>query len=366
MSLDAFLDVAAHVLRRVELRLLRQEADLDAGLRPRFAFELLVDARHDAQQRRLAGAVQAEHADLGAREEAQGDVAQDDALRRHDLADAIHGVDELGHWEELRSSSGGLEKGRGIIGHPGRRTLPLAAGVLLGCLTGRLRKGSVPLAADRSAVAMPVLMVAERRPEPLRLWRRPSVRAGPPGSVPRASCAAARCIAQLRIVDPRVAEREELESFHRREYVDLVVRSRSETARATSTRATRRPRGRLRGASLVVGGTLLAVEEIMAGTRATRIHPDRRPASRVARRTPPGSACSTTAASPSRLLRQRHGLRRIAYVDIDAHHGDGVFYALRVRSGRALRRHSRRRALPLSGHRAPRRRPARAVPAAPS
>jgi len=27
------------------------------------------------------------------------------------------------------------------------------------------------------------------------------------------------------------------------------------------------------------------------------------------------------------LLRRRHGLRRIAYVDIDAHHGDGVFYA---------------------------------------
>ena len=26
------------------------------------------------------------------------------------------------------------------------------------------------------------------------------------------------------------------------------------------------------------------------------------------------------------LLRARHGLRRIAYVDIDAHHGDGVFY----------------------------------------
>jgi acetoin utilization protein AcuC len=25
-------------------------------------------------------------------------------------------------------------------------------------------------------------------------------------------------------------------------------------------------------------------------------------------------------------LRQRHGIRRVAYVDIDAHHGDGVFY----------------------------------------
>ena len=27
------------------------------------------------------------------------------------------------------------------------------------------------------------------------------------------------------------------------------------------------------------------------------------------------------------MLRRRHGLQRIAYVDIDAHHGDGVFYA---------------------------------------
>jgi acetoin utilization protein AcuC len=27
------------------------------------------------------------------------------------------------------------------------------------------------------------------------------------------------------------------------------------------------------------------------------------------------------------ILRRRHGLTRIAYVDIDAHHGDGVFYA---------------------------------------
>ncbi|HEY2036452.1 MAG TPA: hypothetical protein VGG96_05525, partial [Steroidobacteraceae bacterium] len=27
------------------------------------------------------------------------------------------------------------------------------------------------------------------------------------------------------------------------------------------------------------------------------------------------------------LLRSRFGLRRVAYIDIDAHHGDGVFYA---------------------------------------
>ena len=41
---------------------------------------------------------------------------------------------------------------------------------------------------------------------------------------------------------------------------------------------------------------------------------------------PPASACSTTAGWRSSCCK-RAGLTRIAYVDIDAHHGDGVFYA---------------------------------------
>jgi hypothetical protein len=97
MWLDGHLDVAAHVLGRVELRFLLQEADLDARLWPCLALELLVHAGHDPQQGGLAGAVQAQHADLGSGEETQRDVAEDDALRRHDLADAVHGVDELSH-----------------------------------------------------------------------------------------------------------------------------------------------------------------------------------------------------------------------------------------------------------------------------
>ena len=32
------------------------------------------------------------------------------------------------------------------------------------------------------------------------------------------------------------------------------------------------------------------------------------------------------------LLRSRYGLQRIAYIDIDAHHGDGMYYAFGVRS----------------------------------
>ncbi len=33
------------------------------------------------------------------------------------------------------------------------------------------------------------------------------------------------------------------------------------------------------------------------------------------------------------LLRSRHGLARLAYVDIDAHHGDGVYYAFEADPG---------------------------------
>jgi hypothetical protein len=42
----------------MQLRLLRQEADLHVGHRHRFAVEVLVLAGHDAQQARLAGAIQ--------------------------------------------------------------------------------------------------------------------------------------------------------------------------------------------------------------------------------------------------------------------------------------------------------------------
>jgi hypothetical protein len=113
---EGLLHVAAHVLGRVELRLLLQVADANAGLRPRLALDLGIDARHDPEQGGLAGAVQAEHADLGAREKGQGDVAQDVPLGRHDLRDAVHRVDVLRHGLGF----GGWGLGRGIMRHRGR------------------------------------------------------------------------------------------------------------------------------------------------------------------------------------------------------------------------------------------------------
>jgi hypothetical protein len=93
---DALLDVLERGLLRVEARLLLEEADLDVLRRLRVAQVVLVDARHDPQQRRLARAVEAQDADLRAVEERQPDALEDDAVRRNDLAHVLHGVDEIG------------------------------------------------------------------------------------------------------------------------------------------------------------------------------------------------------------------------------------------------------------------------------
>ena len=73
---DAFLDVAEHVLRLVELRLLRQEADREAGRERRLALIFGVEPRHDAQQRRLARAVRSDDADLRAIQKGEPDVLE--------------------------------------------------------------------------------------------------------------------------------------------------------------------------------------------------------------------------------------------------------------------------------------------------
>ena len=92
---DAFHHVLAHGFRRIELRLLLEVAHARALGHPAFTGELLVDAAHDAQQRGFAGAVDAEHPDLGIGIEGQIDVLQDLAVARIGLREALHVIDEL-------------------------------------------------------------------------------------------------------------------------------------------------------------------------------------------------------------------------------------------------------------------------------
>ena len=94
---DALLHRLAHGLVGIELWLLRQVTDLDAGHGGGFAVDFFVHTRHDFEQGRLARTVEAQHADLGAGEERQGHVLQDLALGWHRLADAVHRKNVLSH-----------------------------------------------------------------------------------------------------------------------------------------------------------------------------------------------------------------------------------------------------------------------------
>ncbi|MDT4839945.1 hypothetical protein FQZ97_737490 [compost metagenome] len=91
------LDRFAHRVLGVELGFLLQVADRHPRHGQGLALEFLVHTRHDLEQRGLARAVQAEHADLGAGEERERNVLQELPLGRHGLADAVHRIDVLSH-----------------------------------------------------------------------------------------------------------------------------------------------------------------------------------------------------------------------------------------------------------------------------
>jgi hypothetical protein len=77
------------------MRFLLEIADPGAFGDPGLAGIVLVEPRHDLEQGRFAGAVDAENADLGVRIERQMDVVEHLAVTRVGLGKTLHEVDEL-------------------------------------------------------------------------------------------------------------------------------------------------------------------------------------------------------------------------------------------------------------------------------
>ena len=95
---DTVLDVAAHVLGRIELWLLFEQAHGRARRQLRHAGRGLVPPGHDPQQGRLAGAVRAEDADLRPGQERERDVREHLAVRAVELVGPVHREDVVrGH-----------------------------------------------------------------------------------------------------------------------------------------------------------------------------------------------------------------------------------------------------------------------------
>ena len=131
---------------------------------------------------------------------------------------------------------------------------------------------------------------------------------------------------RVQILEPRDASLEELLSFHTPVYVDLVKERSVSGQGFLDGGDTPAFRGVYEAASVVVGATLNAVAAIMnrqcrhAFVPIAGLH-------HAGRNHAAGFCVFNDCGVAIELLRKNSGLERIAYVDIDAHHGDGVFYA---------------------------------------
>jgi hypothetical protein len=90
---DAVHHVPAHILRRIQLGLLREVADADPRERAGLAEIVVIHTRHDAEEGALARAVGAEDADLRAGIEREVDPLEDLLAGGHDLPEVAHRED---------------------------------------------------------------------------------------------------------------------------------------------------------------------------------------------------------------------------------------------------------------------------------
>ena len=133
-------------------------------------------------------------------------------------------------------------------------------------------------------------------------------------------------VERVDVATPTMASREEIESFHTVGYVDRVVSQSADGAGFLDYGDTPAFPGVYEAAAFVVGSTLDAVRRLVTGETHHVFVPIA--GLHHARRHEAGGFCVFNDCGIAiEILRSRHGVNRIAYVDIDAHHGDGVFYA---------------------------------------
>ena len=131
---------------------------------------------------------------------------------------------------------------------------------------------------------------------------------------------------QCRPAHPRIAHRAEIERFHTTEYVDRVVHALAMGTGYLDGGDTPVFPGIYEAAARVVGTVLQAVSDLANGETRRAFVPIA--GMHHARRGSAAGFCVfNDCGAAIETLRVHHGVQRIAYVDIDAHHGDGVYYS---------------------------------------
>jgi len=130
---------------------------------------------------------------------------------------------------------------------------------------------------------------------------------------------------KVKVVEPRVASHEELLLFQNQDYLDLVKNADKTGTGFLDNGDTPAFKGCYQASALATGASLRAVELVMSGevTYAMNIsgglhhaHPGRAS----------GFCIFNDPAISIAYLKKKYGLKRVLYLDVDAHHGDGVMY----------------------------------------
>lgn len=132
-------------------------------------------------------------------------------------------------------------------------------------------------------------------------------------------------LASVQLLAPRIAGADELLGFHTRQYVERVVHGSQRGEGFLDYGDTPCFPGVLEAAGAVAGTALDALARVAAGTALRSFQPIG--GLHHARRDAAAGFCVVNDLGlVIERLRREHGVRRIAYVDIDVHHGDGVYY----------------------------------------
>ena len=124
----------------------------------------------------------------------------------------------------------------------------------------------------------------------------------------------------------REALREELLRFHSDEYVDLVYTAEEQGLRLLDEGDTPVFPGVYRASAHVVGAALDGLAQVMDGHCLRSLQPIGG-LHHAGRTYAAGFCVFNDLGVVVETLRSVYGIRRVGYLDIDVHHGDGVFYA---------------------------------------
>ena len=130
----------------------------------------------------------------------------------------------------------------------------------------------------------------------------------------------------VEVLTPVICDEDDLLRFHDSDYVSFLKAKSAQGVGYLDGGDTPVFPGVFEAASYIVGSDLDAIDRMMQGEFSRIFVP-------IAglHHCGPGSAAGFCAVSDLgvmiQTLRERYGIQRVAYIDIDAHHGDGVFYA---------------------------------------